>query len=65
MDYGLQKDFSRSCLEYPEMSTWLVVAVTVAYAYTAIEQGMKGNMGTCIMFGGYCVANVGIIKMMS
>lgn len=47
------------------MSLWFVIAVTAAYAFVAVEQGIKGNMGTCIMFGGYCVANLGIMKVMT
>ena len=45
------------------MSIWLVIAVTIAYTYTAVEQGLQGNFGTFLIFTGYTIANVGLIKM--
>ena len=47
------------------MSTWLVVLVTLAYVGTAIEQALKGNMNTAIMFSGYAIANLGVINVLS
>ncbi len=47
------------------MSNWLVVAVTVAYAWTGLEQGLKGQVGFCIMFVGYALANIGLIYSMN
>ena len=47
------------------MSTWLVWAVTIAYLWTAIDQGIKGNLGTTIMFLGYAMANIGILNVIS
>ena len=47
------------------MSTWLVVLVTLAYCWTALDQGFKGNYGTTVMFAGYAIANIGIINVLS
>jgi hypothetical protein len=42
------------------MSGFLIVAVGVAYAYVAIEQALKGNWSTAIVFGGYSFSNAGL-----
>lgn len=42
------------------MSTWLVAAIGVVYLYVAIEQYIKGDMGTALMFAGYAIANGGV-----
>jgi len=47
------------------MSMWMVVAVTMAYLYTAVEQYFLGNNNTAIMFTGYAIANIGIINVLS
>lgn len=43
------------------MSTWLVIAVTLAYVWVAIEQYALGNLYVGIMFSGYAFANLGIL----
>ena len=43
------------------MSTWLVILVTIAYVGTAVDLGRKGDIGHCIMFAGYAVANCGLL----
>ena len=47
------------------MSTTLVILVTLAYLFTAIDQGLKGNYNITIMFTGYAIANLGIINVLS
>ena len=43
------------------MSTWLVIAVTFAYAATAVDLLMRKDYGHALMFAGYAIANVGLI----
>lgn len=43
------------------MSNVLVILVTLAYVGTAIDLGRKGDIGHCIMFAGYAVANLGLL----
>jgi len=43
------------------MSTWLVIFVTLAYIGTAIDLGRRGDVGHCIMFAGYAIANLGLL----
>jgi hypothetical protein len=43
------------------MSTWLVIAVTIAYVLTAIDLAMRKDWGHAVMFAGYAWANVGLI----
>jgi len=47
------------------MSIWLVIFVTLCYVGVAIDQGIKGNIATCIMFVGYAIANCGIMGALS
>lgn len=42
------------------MSGWLILVVTVIYAYIAIEQGFKGNWNLTIVYGGYAFSNIGL-----
>ena len=42
------------------MSSWLIVATGLAYAYVALEQGMKGNFSMAIVYAGYSFSNVGL-----
>lgn len=42
------------------MSFWLIATVGVAYAYVAVEQGLRGNMGMCIAYTGYAFSNIGL-----
>jgi hypothetical protein len=43
------------------VSTWLVIAVTFAYAATAVDLLLRKDYGHAVMFGGYCLANCGLI----
>jgi hypothetical protein len=43
------------------MSTWLIAAMGLVYAIVAIDQFMKGGIGTGIMFMGYAIGNVGLV----
>ncbi len=43
------------------MSAWLIALVGLVYAWVAVEQGLKGNIGQAIMFSGYAFSNVGLI----
>jgi len=42
------------------MSSWLIAACGLAYAYVAFEQGFKGNVGMCIAYAGYAFSNIGL-----
>jgi len=35
------------------------IVTGLIYAYIAIEQALKGNMGLACMYSGYCFANYG------
>lgn len=41
------------------MSATLLIVTGIIYAYVALEQGLKGNMGMCIAYSGYAFANYG------
>jgi hypothetical protein len=41
------------------VSAWLIIVTGLIYAYIAIEQAFKGNMGLACMYSGYCFANYG------
>jgi hypothetical protein len=43
------------------VSTWLIAAMGFVYFIVAIDQFMKGGIGTGIMFVGYAIGNVGLI----
>jgi len=43
------------------MSTWLIAGMGLVYFIVAIDQFMKGGIGTGIMFVGYAIGNVGLI----
>ena len=45
------------------MSTWLIAAIGVVYFIVAIDQFMKGGIGTGIMFLGYSMGNVGLVMV--
>lgn len=47
------------------MSGWLIVLTGLIYAYVAIEQGFKGNVGMAIAYAGYAFANIGLWKLAS
>ena len=43
------------------MSTWLIGIIGVVYFMVAIDQFIKGGVGTGIMFLGYALGNVGLV----
>lgn len=45
------------------MSTWLIAAMGCVYFIVAIDQFMKGGIGTGIMFIGYALGNVGLVMV--
>ncbi len=45
------------------MSLPLLILVTIIYAGVTIDNALKGNMGIAIMFAGYTVANIGVMKL--
>ena len=47
------------------MSSWLIALTGLIYAYVALEQGLKGNMGMCMAYMGYAFANIGLWKLAS
>ncbi len=40
---------------------WLVYIVTILYAGACLSYGVEGRYGAAIMYGSYCVANVGFL----
>lgn len=42
------------------MSSWLIIATGLAYAYVAVEQGLKGNVYMSIVYSGYAFSNIGL-----
>jgi hypothetical protein len=47
------------------MSFWLLLLVTLAYAWIAIESLIKGPMTQGIIFAGYSLANIGFLIAMA
>jgi hypothetical protein len=47
------------------MSGWLIAVTGVIYAYVAIEQFLKGNVGMGLAYSGYAFANIGLWKLAS
>jgi hypothetical protein len=47
------------------MSSWLIIFTGFVYAYVAIEQGYKGNLGMLIAYTGYAFANIGLYMLAS
>ena len=47
------------------MSHWLIAVTGLIYAYVAVEQGIKGNVGMCLAYAGYAFANSGLLKLAS
>jgi hypothetical protein len=45
------------------MSTWLIAAMGVVYLIIAIDQFVKGGIGTGIMFLGYAMGNAGLVMV--
>lgn len=42
------------------MSGWLIALTGAIYAYIALEQGLKGNVGMCVVYSGYAFSNIGL-----
>lgn len=45
------------------MSLPLLIIVTLIYLGVTIDQAARGNMGTALMFAGYTIANLGVMKI--
>jgi hypothetical protein len=45
------------------MSAWLIIACGCAYAWVAIDQGMKGNAPMAVTYAGYAFSNIGLYLM--
>lgn len=45
------------------MSANLIILTGVIYAYIAIEQAVKGNVGMFICYAGYAFANIGLYML--
>jgi len=43
-----------------KMSANLIILTGIIYAYIAVEQAVKGNIGMSICYAGYSFANVGL-----
>jgi hypothetical protein len=43
------------------MSSWLIGVIGVVYFVVAVDQFIKGGVGTGIMFLGYALGNVGLV----
>jgi hypothetical protein len=46
------------------MGKGMVILVTLLYVGTAIDQALKKDWGTAIMFTGYAFANLGLLMVM-
>jgi hypothetical protein len=42
------------------VSAWLIALVGVVYAYIAVEQFVRGDVRTAVVFAGYAFSNVGL-----
>ena len=47
------------------MSAWLIAFTGLIYAYVAVEQAYKGNVGLFIAYFGYSFSNIGLYMMAS
>jgi hypothetical protein len=45
------------------MSSWLIAVIGLVYFAVAIDQFIKGGVGTGIMFLGYALGNVGLVMV--
>ena len=43
------------------MSTTLIIGVTLAYVGVCVSESLRGNYPYAIVFGGYALANIGMI----
>ena len=46
------------------MGFWLLLCVTLAYAWISIESFIKGPQTQAIIFAGYALANIGFLIAM-
>ncbi len=46
-----------------QMSTPLLILVTLIYAYVAAEFMWYGNKEMCIVYTGYAIANIGFVMI--
>jgi hypothetical protein len=51
--FEISREYAKS------MSANLIIVTGLIYAYIALEQALKGNMGLACMYSGYCFANYG------
>lgn len=47
------------------MSAWLIILVGLIYAAVAVDQILKKNFAMALVFGGYAVSNIGLLKVTS
>jgi hypothetical protein len=47
------------------MSGHLILLTGAIYAYVAVDQGIKGNMGMLIAYAGYAFSNIGLYLMVT
>jgi hypothetical protein len=47
------------------MSGPLIILTGLIYAYVALEQGSKGNVGLLIAYAGYAFSNIGLYLLAS
>ncbi|CAB5219022.1 hypothetical protein UFOVP229_20 [uncultured Caudovirales phage] len=47
------------------MSGNLIILTGAIYAYVAVEQGLKGNIGMLIAYAGYAFSNIGLYLMVT
>ena len=45
------------------MSTWLIAATGIAYAWVAVEQFSMQNNNLGIMYMGYALSNIGLWRL--
>lgn len=43
------------------MSVWLIAGVGVVYGLVAADQAYKGNWAMSVVWGGYCIAQWGLL----
>lgn len=47
------------------MSGPLIILTGLIYAYVAVEQSYRGNLGMCIAYAGYAFSNAGLYLLAS
>ena len=43
-----------------DVSSWIIALVGLLYTYVAIENAIKGNYPTAVIFAGYAFSQVGL-----